>query len=57
MSKPIDWHAVAWVMYDMTVNRLPRYDSYKALLTLGMTRREAAEKYNHTKRNQANENR
>lgn len=41
-TQKIDWHAVAWVMYDMTVNRVPRTDSFKRLLMLGVGRREAA---------------
>jgi hypothetical protein len=32
-----------WVMYDMTVNRLPRREAFKRLRELGIARREAAE--------------
>lgn len=33
----------AWVMYDMTVNRLPRTEAFKRLRKLGYSARQAAE--------------
>lgn len=36
-------NAGAWVMYDFTVNRLPRLEAFRRLVAAGFSRREAAE--------------
>jgi hypothetical protein len=37
------WWKASWVMYDMTVNYLPRQKAFSRLRQLGFSRRDAAE--------------
>lgn len=43
MTQSIDWRAAHWVLYDYTINDLPRKAAFNRLRALGLSPREAVE--------------